>query len=192
MKYIYFVTFLITSLLLAGCVTKEAKLPLKKTKVAHLDLSKIDYPSEIGDYKLESKKSFEDSALGITLRYIDSKKTKAYLDCHIYPQGKEADMEVHYKELISALHYMHKEGELSRFKILKEDSVTLDETHSATRAIFEMENRNISYYSVAYLTKLEDHYMKVRLSNPKKEAFLTSDFGEKTVKELFKNIKFNK
>lgn len=192
MKYLYLVTFFITSLLFTGCVTKEAKLPLKKTKSAPLDLSKISYPTKVGDYEFESKKSFENTNLGITLRYIDSKKTKAYLDCHIYPQGKETDMKVHYQELISALNYMHKEGELSGFKILKEDSLALDATHSATRAIFEMENRNLAYYSVAYLTKLEDHYMKVRLSNPKKEAFLTSDFGEKIVKELFRNIKFNK
>ncbi len=192
MKYIYLATFLITSLLLTGCVTKEAKLPLIQTKVSPLDLSKINYPSKIGDYELESKKSFENTNLGITLRYIDSKKTKAYLDCHIYPQGKETDMKLHYQDLISALNYMHKEGELSGFKILKEDNVSLDATHTAARAVFEMENRNIAYYSVAYLTKLEDHYMKVRLSNPRKKVFLTSDFGEKTVKELFKNINFNK
>ena len=192
MKYFYLTIFLISTILLSACATKEVKPTVKKTKSTALNLSKINYPKKIGNYELESKKSFENSALGITIRYIDTEKTKAYLDCHIYPQGKDKDLNIHYNELISALKYMHKAGELTAFKILKEDSISLDASHTAKRAVFEMENRNIAYYSVVYLSKVEDHYFKIRISNPKKTEFLQSDFGEKTVKELFKNIKFNK
>jgi len=193
MKYIFLVTTMFIALYMGGCASKKSVATMKQTKaVKNLDLSKMIYPKKVGAYTLESKKSLENKNLGITLRYIDNTKTKAYLDCYIYPKGKDTDITVHYNELLSALKYMHKMGELKAFKVLSEESLMLDETHRAKRAVFEMANHNLPFYSVLYLSPLEDHYFKIRISNPHKAAFLKSDFGEKTVKELFKAIKFNK
>ena len=195
MKYIYLTTFLISTLLLSACASKKVKPVTKKTKsttVRQLDLSKINYPNSIGDYELQGKRTLKNKAQGIMIRYLNKNKTTSYLDCNIHPKGKDTNLTAHYKDILSGISFMHKEGVLKKAKILKEDTIMIDATHSAQRTIFEMENEITPYYSVLYLAPLEDHYFYVRFSNPHKASFLQSDFGEKTVKELFSKIKFNK
>lgn len=191
MKNIYLISFVVTTLLLGGCVSKKAQVTPKKTKsLATLNLSQVNYPSKIGDYTLEHKRDFPTKNLGTTVRYTDHKNSKGYLDCHLYPQGKDRDLKHHYDDLISALKYMHKKGELSEFKILQEDSVDINSPQQTLRAVFEMANKNTAYYSVLYLTKVADHYYKIRISHPKREHFLKSDLGEKSAKELLNKIMF--
>ncbi len=192
MKYIYLVALLLSSILLGGCATKEVKPPIKKTKSIHLDLSKINYPSKIGDYELVEKKALASKDLGIMIRYVNPKAGQAFLDCYIYPQKKNSTLDTEYQDLMSALNFMLKKGELKHLKKIYEDTVMLDDTHKSKRTVFDMTNKNTAYYSVLYLTKLEDHYFKVRTSQPHKAAFLESDYEIKTVKELFSKIKFNK
>ena len=194
MKLLHLLLALGVLIMMGACSSKKVEKPIAK-KVVHtkkqiaLDLSKINYPNTIGDYELEYKKSLESKNLGIMIRYIDHKKTKAYLDCYIYPQKQP--LQAHYQDNIAALQFMHKKGVLKRFNILSEDNVSLDATHNAKRAVFEMENQSTAYYSTFYLSPVEDHYFKVRLSHPHRDTFLSSDKGEKVVKTLFSKIKFN-
>ncbi len=192
MKYIYLGGFLVTMILLTACATKEVNPPIKKTKVVHLNLSKLTYPSKIGDYKLQNKQTLKNKTQGVMIRYLNTKQTTSYLDCHIYPQGKDTNLTAHYHDILSSISYMKKEGVLKEAKILKEETIMIDKTHPAQRTIFEMENEITPYYSVLYLLPIDDHYFYIRFSNSHKPAFLQSDFGEKTVKELFSKIKSNK
>jgi len=192
MKYIYLATFLVASILLSGCATKEVKPVIEKAKTAHLDLSKIHYPTEIKSYKLQNKYYIKNEAKGIMIRYLDSNQTTSYLDCNIYPKANESNLTSHYQDILMGISFMNKQGLLKKANILKEESIMIDANHPAQRTIFEMENEITPYYSVLYLAPLEDHYFYVRFSNPHKAAFLQSDFGEKIVKELFSKIKFNK
>ena len=195
MKYFTLSLFVVASLFIVGCASKKVKTTQKETKalrVKQLDLSKISFPSAIGDYKLQGKQALKSKAKGIMIRYLNKNKTTSYLDCNIHPKGKDTNFTAHYKDILSGISFMHKEGVLKKAKILKEDTIMIDATHSAQRTIFEMENKITPYYSVLYLAPLEDHYFYVRFSDPHKPAFLQSDFGEKTVKELFSKIKFNK
>jgi hypothetical protein len=192
MKYTYLTLFLISALFLGGCVSKkETPTPKKVQSIKHLDLSKINYPKKVGTYELSHKEQLKGGALGIMIRYVDHKKTKAYLDCYIYPQKVNQTIEDEYKDIILALSFMHKKGELKKFEKIYEDTIMIDDTHKAKRTVFDMENKSVPFYSVLYLTPLEDHFFKVRISNPHKPAFLESDYGEKAVKELYRMIKFN-
>ncbi len=192
MKYIYLPALLITAILLSGCVTKEVRPLIQKTKSRHLDLSKINYPSKIGDYELLEKKELKNKGLGIMIRYVNPKKGKAFLDCYIYPQKKNSTLDTEYQDLIAALTFMRKQGELKHFEKIFESTVMLNDTTQAQRTVFDMENKNTPYYSVLYLAKLDDYYFKVRTSQPHNDSFLNSDYELKTVKELFSKIKFNK
>ncbi len=192
MKYIYLTSFLISTLLLSGCASKEVKPTIKEIKPIHLDLSKISYPNKIGDFELLEKKELKSKDLGIMIRYVNPKMGKAFLDCYIYPQKKNSTIESEYDDLISALNFMLKQGELKHFEKIYEDNKMLDKTHAAKRTVFDMANKNTPYYSVLYLTKLGDKYFKVRTSQPHYDSFLESDYEIKTVKELFTKIKFNK
>ncbi len=191
MKTVYFSLFVIFSLLLGGCAAKKVTTA-QKSRQAPLDLSKIHYPTTIGSYEFESKKDFKNKSLGTLIRYIDTKKTKAYLDCYLYPQTQDSNLSSQYNELKSTLFFMAKSGEFKKFKTLKEDKINLDATHQAFRGIYDIENKNLPFYSVAYLATLKDHYFKVRISNPHKASFLSSDFGEAAVRELYKKINFDK
>ena len=194
MKYIYFIAPLIIFIMISGCASKKSEKPVTKkvTKsIQHLDLSKINYPQKIGTYDLYNKTNVKDGTAGIMIRYVDYNNSKAFLDCYIYPQGNETNITEHYQDFISGLEFMLKQKELKKLKIMKEDSVALNTNTQAKRTFFEMENKSVSYYSTLYLAPLQDHYFKVRLSNPLKQEFLNSDHGEKTVKELFNAIKFN-
>ena len=193
MKHVILSLFLILGVFLFGCASKKVEPTQKTTKtLKQLDLSKINYPSKIGDYKLQNKQTLKNKAQGIMIRYLNNKKTTSYLDCNIYPQGKDLNLTTHYHDILSGISFMQKEGVLKKATILKEETIMIDATHTALRTIFDMENKITPYYSVLYLVPLEDHYFYVRFSNPHKPEFLQSDFGEKTVKELFSKIKFNK
>ncbi len=194
MKYLYFIAPLLLLIMISGCANKKVETPpvKKVTKsIQHLDLSKINYPKKVGTYDLYSKERIKGTDTGIMIRYVDFNNSKAFLDCYIYPQGNETNITAHYQDFMSGLQFMLKQKELKKLKLLKEDSVKLNSDVTAKRALFEMENKSVSYYSTLYLAKMQDHYFKVRLSNPLKPEFLSSDLGEKTVKELFNTIKFN-
>jgi hypothetical protein len=180
--------------MMGGCANKKIEKPIAKkvTKtIQHLDLSKINYPKKVGSYDLYNKESLKGGKAGIMIRYVDYNNSKAFLDCYIYPQGNETNISAHYQDFMAGLKFMLKQKELKKLKVLKEDSVQLNKKTIAKRTLFEMENKSVSYYSTLYLAPMQDHYFKVRLSNPLKEEFLNSDLGEKTVKELFNKIKFN-
>jgi len=192
MKYIYLFSITIMIVFSSGCAHKKPTVPVKKAKVLnHLDLSKIDYPNKIGTYELLQKMPLKSHKEGIMIRYVDTKKTKAYLDCYLYKKEQNSSIESQYKDLLEALTFMHKKGELKKFSKIYEDTKMLDKTHRAKRVVFDMENKNIAYYSVLYLATLGDHYFKVRISNPHKPEFLETDYALQSVKELFNTIKFN-
>jgi hypothetical protein len=192
MKYTYLVLFLISTLFIEGCVSKKAAPTPKKVKtIRHLDLAKINYPKKVGTYELSHKEKLKSDALGIMIRYVDHRKTKAYLDCYIYPQKVNKSIEEEYKDTILALSFMHQKGELKKFEKIYEDTIMIDNNHQAKRTVFDMENKSVPFYSVLYLAPYEDHFFKVRISNPHKSEFLESDYGEKAVKELYRMIKFN-
>ncbi len=190
MKYIFFIIPLFALLLASGCAHKQATPKVTKI-IKHLDLSKINYPKEVGSYTLFSKEKIKNNDNAIMIRYVDYKHAKAFMDCYIYPQGRETNITTHYQDFLSGLNFMLKKGEFKKLTTLKEDKVSLDQNTTALRTLFEMQNKNVAYYSTLYLAPLEDHYFKVRLSNPLTSDFPSSDLGEKDVKELFKNLRFN-
>ena len=192
MKHFYMTALVVLGLLLGGCASKQVKAPIKKSKaITHIELSKINYPNKIGDYELAQKEQLKSHNLGIMIRYIDHKKTKAYLDCYIYPKEQNSTLQSQYDDIIAALSFMHKKGELKKFSKIYEDTIMIDKTDKARRTVFDMENKNVPFYSVLYLTTLGDHYFKVRISNPHKAEFLETDYALKAVKELYKHIKLN-
>ena len=189
----YFTLLLATVFIFSGCASKKPEPTKKVTQsVQKLDLSKINYPSKIGGYLLQNKQTLKNRRQGIMIRYIKKTKTTSYLDCNIYPKGEDKNITTHYKDILSGISFMKKEGVLKQADILKEEHIMIDAKHSALRTIFEMQNSITAYYSVLYLVPFEDHYIYVRFSNPHKAEFLQSDYGEKTLKELYKAIKFNK
>ena len=193
MKYTYLTSFFLVLTLLSGCAHKAPKPSIKKEiKTRHLDLSKISYPKKIGDFELYEKKTLKSKDLGIMIRYVNPKMGKAFLDCYIYPQKKNSTLDTEYRDVIAALNFMLKKGELTHLEKMYEDNRMLDKTHPVKRAVFDMANKNTPYYSVLYLTKLGDKYFKVRTSQPHYDSSLESDYEIKTVKELFTKIKFNK
>ena len=189
MKYFYLLALMISIFMMHACSSKTSTTPIKKTKT--IKLSKITYPKQVGDYTLESEKSLKSDDMGIMLRYIDQKKTHAYLDCQIYPQGSATDPKKHYEDLLISLEYMKKQGVLKQFNIISVGQSKLDANHTAKVAVFEMENASTPYYSALYLAPIEDYYYRVRISSPRKASFLQSDYGEKVVQELFKAINFH-
>ncbi len=181
--------------MMAGCAPKTTEKKVKKeipVTIQKLDLAKINYPTKIGDFELQEKKSLQNSALGIMIRYVNPKKNKAFLDCYIYPQKPQSSLKSEYHDIMTALNFMHQKGELKQLKTLQEDSIMIAPNTPAKRVVFDMENRYTPYYSVLYLSTLGDHYFKVRISNPHKTSFLKSDYAQKTIKELYAKIKFNK
>jgi hypothetical protein len=177
-------------LLFNACSSKSAH-PLATTKSDQsINIAQLTYPTQVGDFILQSKKKVGQNADGILLRYLDKRKTYAYLDCLIYPKGDEKDTKKHYQKLLSAYHYMKEKGELKKFNIIAVDSLDLDGTHKAQMNAFEMQNINTAYYSILYLAPIKDHYFRVRLSYPPNKRFLKGDYGKKAVKELFQAIGF--
>ncbi len=185
----YFLSLLVLFLIIfGGCSHKSQPKPvLTKTSII---IDKIQAPRQIGSYTLQSQKIYEDKKLGIALRYADIKKKDAFLDAFIYPKSSlDHTLDKHYSAFIDALKYMKEKGEFTNFEILKEDEVMLDSTTRAKRALFQITNRLIPYYSVAYLADLGDKFFKVRISNQLTSSFLTSDLGWSAVKELYQAIK---
>ncbi len=193
MKHIYLSIFLILSFLLGGCVSKTVKPVIKKSKeVRHINLKNIHYPNKIGNYELLSREDLKKESLGIVIRYVDKKESKAYLDCYLYPKSAKGTIQQQYKDIMDALSFMHKKGTLTKFEKIYEDTIMIDKEIQAKRALFDMAHKGTKFYSLLYLAPLEDHYFKVRISSPHKSDFLEGDYAIKEVKELYKSIKFSK
>ena len=190
MKYIIKVALLFAVVFYSGCSTKTVKKPvLTKT---HINIDGITAPRKLGGYELQSQKCYENKKLGIALRYANKTKKSAFLDCFVYPKGEDKDLQTHYDSFMSALKFMAKKGEFRSFEVLKEDEVMLDATTKAKRALFKITNKNLPYYSVAYIAEVDNHFFKVRISNQQVSSFLSSDLGWNDTKKLFQAVKLSK